>query len=286
MATGRETLWEKFLAPVVRLMIDEDALRAEYESLNWEMESDRFRNPSLPLPEYYTSKNFHGVKGGYLNPGAATSYDPITQYVLLPNETWIRQGVADRVQGFPKRILDLGCGTGSTTVLLKQKFPQAEVIGVDLSPYMLVVADRKATKQGLAIEFTQANAEQTGFADESFDLVTASLLFHETPPFVAINVLREAFRLLKPGGEVIILDGNQATLRQTEWLMDIFEEPYIRDYAEGSVDAWMGQAGFEWVRTEPHWWTNQISWGVKPSVVGDLHQTTTAIDETPQWAMG
>lgn len=286
MATGRETLWDKFLAPIVRLMIDEDALRAEYERIDWELESDRFRNPSLTLPGYYTSKNFHGVNGGYLNPGAATSYDPVTQYVLLPNEIWIRQGVGDRVQGFPKRILDLGCGTGSTTVLLKQKFPQAEVIGVDLSPYMLVVADRKATKQRLQIEFTQANAEQTGFADESFDLVTASLLFHETPPAVAINVLREAFRLLKPGGEVIILDGNQATLRQTEWLMDIFEEPYIRDYAEGSIDAWMGQAGFEQVRTEPHWLTNQISWGVKPISVSDLDQTTTAIDETPQWAMG
>jgi ubiquinone/menaquinone biosynthesis C-methylase UbiE len=291
MATESNTLWDKFLAPVFRLLIDEAALKAEYDSIDWERESDRFRDAAVDYPDYYRRQNFHGVKGGYLNPDAAMTYDPVTQYVLPPNETWIRQGVGDRIQGSPQRILDLGCGTGSTTVLLKQKFPQAEVVGVDLSPYMLLMANRKAARLGLDLQLCHGNAEHTAFPDASFDVVTASLLFHEMPPEISVRVLQEAFRLLKPGGEVIILDGNQSTLRQTDWLMDIFEEPYIRDYAQGSVDAWMGAAGFDQVRTESHWWSNQISWGLKPIPVTSPQTPSAATaasrdGEAPQWAMG
>ncbi len=65
--------------------------------------------------------------------------------------------------------------------------------------------------------------------------MTASLLFHETPDAVSLEILRESFRLLVTGGQVLILDGNQKTLRQLEWLNDVFEEPYIREYAAGSV---------------------------------------------------
>jgi hypothetical protein len=63
---------------------------------------------------------------------------------------------------------------------------------------------------------------------------------------------------------VLILDGNQKTLRQTDWLTEIFEEPYIKDYAVGSVDAWMGSAGFEAVQTKDLWWVHQVTQGIKP----------------------
>ena len=108
------------------------------------------------------------------------------------------------------------------------------------------------------------NAEATGFADTCFDLVTASLLFHETPPAVSQAILRESFRLLKVGGSVLILDGNQQTLRSLDWLNEIFEEPYIRAYAAGSVDAWMSAAGFAAVQTKDVWVVNQVTSGVKP----------------------
>ena len=264
MAVRKDTIFERFLAPVIRLLIDEPALQRFYETTDWQAASDRFQRDDLSYPAYYINQNYHGIEGGYLAPGAAVSYDPITQYVVLPNETLIRQGLVDRVQGQPRRILDLGCGTGSTTLLLKQAFPQAEVIGLDLSPYMLFMGDRKAQQAGLTIQFLHGNAEQTGFADAAFDVVTASLLFHEVPPTVAQAILREANRLLSVGGQVLILDGNQQTLRQTSWLNNVFEEPYIHAYAAGSVDAWMGAAGFRAVQTEDQWWLNQITRGVKP----------------------
>jgi ubiquinone/menaquinone biosynthesis C-methylase UbiE len=157
--------------------------------------------------------------------------------------------------------------------MLKQAFPQAQVFGLDLSPYMLVMADHKAKTVGLTIQWRHGNAEETGFPDGYFDVVTASLLFHETPPTATKSILRECFRVLIPGGQVLILDGNQKTLRQTDWLTEIFEEPYIKDYAAGSVDAWMGAVGFEAVQTKDWWWVNQVTQGLKPLPVEDSATT-------------
>lgn len=281
----QETLFERFLAPLFSFLIDREALLRYRNSKDWEQASERFRQPNFAYPPYY-NQNFHGIKKGYLSVDAAITYDPVTQYVLPPNETWVRKGLIERIRCQPRRILDLGCGTGSTTLLLKKAFPQAEVIGIDLSPYMLVVAADKAHEANVAIDFKQANAEQTGFPDASFDLVTASLLFHETPPLVACNILQEAFRLLKSGGEVLILDGNQNTLIQADWLTQIFEEPYIHDYAAGSVDDWMKTAGFGEVHTEEVWWVNQVSRGVKPLPYQKVEFSGFGTADDQRWAAG
>lgn len=281
MAVRQDTIWERFLSPIVRLFIDEQSLRRYAESVDWEKESEHFQRADITTPTYYTSQNFHGIQGGYLNPGAAVSYDPITQYVLAPNETWVRQALIDAIKVKPRRILDLGCGTGSTTLMLKEAFPQAEVIGLDLSPYMLVRASHKAESASLDINWRHGNAEKTAFPDASFDLVTASLLFHETPPAVSQAILHECFRLLVVGGQVLILDGNQKTLRQLDWLNNVFEEPYIQEYATASVDAWMGAAGFEAVQTQDVWWINQVTSGIKPIPSDDVSTQRNVRRYTP-----
>ena len=263
MATGQDTLWEKFLQPLFGFLIDREELKKLSNSIDWEVESDRLSNADLIYPEYYSSQNFHSIKGGYLNSGAAVTYDPVTKHALPPNEIWNREAVVKAVRGNPRKILDLGCGTGSTTIMLKQAFSNAEVVGLDLSPQMLVMAEYKAQQAGLNIQWLHGLAEATNFADGEFDVVTASLLFHETPTHISQAILKEGFRLLKPGGQIIILDGHQKTLRNTTWLTDIFEEPYIKEYAAGSVDAWLGKAGFSQILTEDVWWTNQLSTGVK-----------------------
>ncbi|MGL5197264.1 MAG: methyltransferase type 11, partial [Chroococcales cyanobacterium] len=81
---------------------------------------------------------------------------------------------------------------------------------------------------------------------------------------IAQAIAQESFRLLQPGGQFLILDGNQKILRQTPWLTQIFEEPYIQEYAGGSVDAWMGAAGFGAVQTTEVWLLNQVTSGIKP----------------------
>ncbi|MDJ0556054.1 MAG: methyltransferase domain-containing protein [Microcoleaceae cyanobacterium MO_207.B10] len=265
MTVSKNTIFEQFLAPFVNtFLIDQEAIERFHRSIDWEKQSDRLTNPTLIYPEYYSSQNFHGINGGYLNVTAAVTYDPITQYALPPNETWVRQAVIDTVRTEPSRIIDIGCGTGSMTMILKQSFPQAEVIGVDLSPYMLTCAEAKAKTAGLDIQWRHGNAEKIEFADASFDLVTAALLFHETPPEISRKILQESFRLLTTGGQIIILDGNQKTLRQTEWLTEIFEEPYLKSYALGNMDAWLGAAKFGAVETQNIWWVHQVSSAIKP----------------------
>jgi ubiquinone/menaquinone biosynthesis C-methylase UbiE len=310
----------------MRLLIDEDGLRRYADSINWQKESDRFQRDDVIIPAYYSSQNFYPFADGYLNSRAAVTYDAIIQYVLPPNETIVRQALID-VRGFkspssktgkfcvgvksplqnlitnyelritnylidavkvkPRRILDLGCGTGSTTLMLKQAFPQAEVIGLDLSPYMLVRAEDKALTAGLEIVWRHGSAEKTSFRDATFDLVTASLLFHETPNAASLAILLESFRLLVTGGQVLILDGNQKTLRQLEWLNDVFEQPYIREYAAGSINTIMGAAGFEAVRSQSIWWIHQVISGVKPITTENVRQyTPISIDNNDLEGLG
>ena len=260
------TLWDTLLKPLFQtFLLDQSELEGTQAAVDWQAGEARYAlPPGGSYPDYYQSQNFHGIEGGYLTQTAAVTYDPITRHVLPPNEDWVRQGLIDRIGGSPRQILDLGCGTGTQTLALKKAFPRATVTGLDLSPFMLSLAEYKANQGNLAIQWRSGLAEATGFPDQQFDLITAALLFHETPPTISQAILREAFRLLNPGGQLLILDGNQASLRQQAWLTSIFEEPYIQDYAQGDLRAWLQDAGFEAVQTESHWWVHQISQGRKP----------------------
>ena len=288
MATSSKPLFDQFLMPIFERLIDREAIIRLRQRIDWDTELSRFTNPQVVYPTYYTAHNFHGVKNGYLNIDAAITYDPITQYVLPPGETWVRESLVNAIQGQPRRILDLGCGTGSTTLRLKRRFPQAEVIGLDLSPQMLVMAADKAKAAQLEVTFRHGNAAATGLPEVSFDVVCMTLLFHETPPAVAKTILQESFRLLAPGGQVLILDGNQRTLRATDWLNGIFEEPFIRDYAQGNVEAWLGWAGFETVRSQDVFWLNQLSSGRKPLPVSNPNDNSAdqVMPQSAEWNGG
>jgi SAM-dependent methyltransferase len=72
------------------------------------------------------------------------------------------------VEGPVARALDLGTGTGAAAMAIARRFPEAEVVGVDLAPQMLAEARRNAP----GIEFVQADGAALPFEDESFDLVT------------------------------------------------------------------------------------------------------------------
>lgn len=247
---------------IIRFAIGKEKLRL-YEATNWEEEGDRFRKNELTYPQYYSSQNFHGIENGYLNPIAAITYDLVTAFASPPNETWIRQQLVAAIECQPKMILDLGCGTASMTLMLKQAYPQATVIGLDLSTHMLAIADHKARKAKLEIDLLHGLAESTGLKSADFDLVTVSFLLHETPVKISQLILQECFRLIKPGGELIVLDGSQKILRRADWLIKLFKEPYSKVYANGSVDNWMKMAGFDWVQTNYIGWISQLTRGVK-----------------------
>lgn len=265
----KDTLFAQYLAPLARLILDDRPVRDLAERIDWEAARRTHENPQTVYPDYYLAENFHGIEGGYLTITAAATYDAITQYALPPHEDWVRDGLLRAVGGEPRRILDLGCGTGSMALALQRRFPNAAVVGLDLSPHMLAVAADKADRAGLVIDWVHAQAEATGFPAQRFDLISVALLFHETPPAIAKAILREAFRLLVPGGQIVILDGSQLVLRQFAALQHVFEEPYMDAYARGNLDVWLGAAGFEAVHSDLHWGIHQVSRAMKPYPVAE-----------------
>jgi ubiquinone/menaquinone biosynthesis C-methylase UbiE len=261
------TIVQIWLRSLLGMAIGRDKV-ALYHYIDWQQEIVKFKQPELIYPDYYTSQNFHGIEGGYLNPIAPITYDTVSAWASPPNETWIRQQLMqeiDRVyiDATPQQILDLGCGTGSQTLMLKQAVPAAAVTGMDLSPYMLWLADYKAQQAGLAIAWANGLAEATTLPAGSFDLITICFLFHETPPSIARSILAECYRLLRSGGRVFILDGNQRVLRRANWLIKLFREPYSQVYAAEDVTEWARTAGFSIVQTRYLGWIHQLTSGTK-----------------------
>ncbi len=271
-----EPLWDRFLKPIVSALLDRDAMQRQYEAIDWDAEVARRTNPQTRYPDYYL-KNFHGIKGGYLTRDAAITYDPITRYVLPPSEDWIRADAIALIAGRPRRILDLGCGTGTFTLMLRSAFPEAEIVGLDLSPHMLALAADKARQADAAIFWQHGLAERTGLPAASYDLVTAGLLFHEVPPAAGRAILQEAARLLAPNGQFLALDGNQQALNATTWLTEIFEEPHIKNYAAGNLDADLAAAGLAGVTTTFIWGLYQVTCGFKPASAEDFAAPSSSL---------
>ncbi|MFY7837014.1 MAG: class I SAM-dependent methyltransferase [Novosphingobium sp.] len=106
----------------------------------------------------------------------------------------------------PARILDMGCGIGTSTVPAAMCFPEAEVHGIDVGASMLRYAHARAEHLGAAVHFSQQSAEKTDFADASFDLVFSCVVFHETSQAATMAIVEESRRLLRPGGLAVHLE--------------------------------------------------------------------------------
>ncbi len=107
-------------------------------------------------------------------------------------------------------ILDICCGTGDISLLLAQKNPQAQIYGLDFSENMLAVAQRrKQNGHHTNVQFCQGNAMQLPYADQLFDCTTISFGLRNVPDYE--QVLREMYRILKPGGMLYCLDSSYPT---------------------------------------------------------------------------
>jgi ubiquinone/menaquinone biosynthesis C-methylase UbiE len=104
------------------------------------------------------------------------------------------------------RILDIGCGTGTLVLMLKRKFPAVQVAGLDPDPKALRRARRKVARAAISAEFDQGFADNLPYEDESFDRVLSSFMFHHLTDQEREKMLREALRVLKPGGSLHLLD--------------------------------------------------------------------------------
>ncbi|MFN3345640.1 MAG: class I SAM-dependent methyltransferase [Chloroherpetonaceae bacterium] len=221
-----------------------------FDGVDVQAEGDKLANPAVDYPDYY-KQDFHSVDGGYLNKDAAITYDPITKQILVPNENFLREETAAAIPADAKTVLDLGCGTGTATRAIASRLTNAHITGVDLSPYMVFAAQLKA-KSLSNVTFVHANAETLPFDDNSFDAVTASLLFHETPLDAALNIMREARRVLKPNGKFVVFDGAQGDALAKlggNISASLFLEPYADQFLASNILDLMRKAGFSKVES-------------------------------------
>lgn len=104
-------------------------------------------------------------------------------------------------------VLDLGCGPGSLTRAAKTRAgKEGKVCGIDASPEMIAVAQRRARQAGLEIDFQQGLAENLPYPDATFDVVLSRLVLHHLPGDLARRGFKEMRRVLKPGGYCLAVD--------------------------------------------------------------------------------
>jgi ubiquinone/menaquinone biosynthesis C-methylase UbiE len=168
-------------------------------------------DPDFRLPDWYTEWDIHVQPGGiWSSAEAALVYERGARLVMLGDNDDYKFHRLFTETAIPardyRRIVDLGCGFGKSAWPLKQRFPQAEVIGIDLSAPCLRLAAARANARGLALRLRQADAVATGLEEGSADLVTSTMFVHEIPAQILPAIFAEAARLLAPGGVLRFLD--------------------------------------------------------------------------------
>lgn len=238
------------------------------EQQDWQTPWQNIHNPDLQYPDYYQAA-FHGYDQGHLCWQAAFEFEVAANAVhssLYPEagaqgDARLRQSYHDlllaQLPQAPQQVLDLHCTVGLSSFTLQALYPQARLTGLDFSPYYLAVAAYKGQQKQTNIDWVHALPEATGLAEQSFDLVSAFLLFHEMPQQASRKIFREARRLLKSGGYFTFMDMNPqspAYLTMPPYIMTLLKstEPFMDQYFALDIEQELLAAGFDTVRITPN----------------------------------
>ena len=154
-------------------------------------------------------------------------------------------------EGFvPGKMLDMGCSAGAASAAYAAHWPDAEVHAIDIGAGMLRYAHARAESLGVAVHFHQMDASALTFEDDSFDLVVTHNVLHEIGADKRRAMLREALRVVRPGGVVIHQDLDirrpPSLIHQVErdWDTHFNGEAHWATYATADLIADMHAAGF------------------------------------------
>lgn len=164
--------------------------------------------------------------------GWARHYDLLSKILMPGRLRKFRQQIIQQA-AIPAgaAVLDVGCGTGSLAILAKAQAGEAgKVYGIDASPQMIAVAQEKAVQEKSAVDFQVGVIEALAFPDGTFDVVLSSLMFHHLPSDLKQSGLTEIYRVLKPGGRLLVVDLAQpTTLAQRMSLMMLIHQGLASD---------------------------------------------------------
>ncbi len=183
-----------------------------------------------------------------------TPFYDATVSLMTCERTW-RRAFVKQIAPEPRDvILDVGCGTGTLAVMLKQACPSASVYGTDPDPEVLTRAELKARDAGVLVHLAQGFAEGTASvaAANRPNKVISSLVLHQIPLDGKRATLASAFAALRSGGELHVADyGEQKSplmrfaFRQVQALDGISN---TQPHADGILPQLMSEAGFAGVR--------------------------------------
>ena len=223
-------------------------------------------DPNFQTPAYMTEVDIHCMPGGYHTEiiendlAAGAVYDrgvhvygrgwlgtlndhmghSIIQNYLQPNYPHFE----------PKKILDMGCAVGHSTLPYVDAYPNAEIHGIDIGSPMLHYGHARAEVLNKRVHFSQQNAEKTNYPDGFFDLIVSHILLHEIPAYAIENVMQECYRLLSPGGIMVHLDAplyrhmDAYTAFISDWQTINNNEPFWGEMRELDLTAIVKKAGF------------------------------------------
>lgn len=190
-------------------------------------------DPSLQPPRYQAGFDMHWMAGSYHGEGTPDDVLPGAMYDLGglymgsggkfgkwndgPGHSVVHWLKTHHPDFRPKKVLDEGCTVGQSTGAYCGAWPGNEVHGVDYAAPILRYGFARAQALKLPIHFKQALAEDTGYADNSFDLVVSSMFLHETSHKAVHAIVKEAHRILKPGGLMLHVEQPPFAMMNSAW---------------------------------------------------------------------
>ena len=175
-------------------------------------------------------------------------YDPLMRWTL--REARFKRDLLWNARIAPgDKVLDVGCGTATLTLMAKLVQPRAMVFGLDGDAKALEIAHAKARQLGLAISLTQRLSTEMPYPNGFFDRVLSSLFFHHLTRESKQRTLAEVFRVLRPGGELHVVDwgkpANALLAAAFSLVRSIDGRENTSDNAEGRLPELFREAGFE-----------------------------------------
>ncbi len=221
------------------------------------------------MPDYY-SRNFHFQTDGYFSESSARRYDHQVEILFNGTAGAMRRLILPPMHEHLRknaRILELGCGSGSATRMVATTFPKARLTALDLSaPYLKVAQDNLRAHS--KVDFSQGDATQLEYKDQMFDCVYCVYVMHELPAEERKKMLGEAWRVLKPGGLLVVADSLQwDDDPELNWALErfpkIYHEPFYKNYINSSLEKLLTEVSVRPAEST-HALFTKVAWVIKP----------------------
>ncbi|WP_030421763.1 class I SAM-dependent methyltransferase [Streptomyces sp. SCSIO 75703] len=230
-----------------------ETLRRQLDDLPDHPRGDLRLAPETALPGWYTDYDIHIQPGSFHSDDlSAYVYELGARIVMLRDNDGYKFHRLFTETALPEvpeasRVVDIGCGFGKSTRPLADRYPAAEIIGIDLAAPGLRLAHAEAEADGAAIRYVQGDGRDTGLEAGSCDVVTGTMVLHEMPAEAVRETVAEAARLLKPGGTMSFLEFHptgdafrDATIHEHA---ERNNEPFFRDLFATDLPAVCAEAG-------------------------------------------